>query len=189
MKKSPASTKGEAQERIVAAARELFARNGFDATSTKVVARMAGVPSGLIFYYFPTKDDLIEAVFDESPEQAVSEALDLASRANQGDRIDIVLTFLFDWLAEHRLLAHILLREISSGRPLARRLQTMRKRAITRLAEFFNSRTHSSSRADPTVLAQVVSSSLVFAVVLDYPKQKGQYIQKLAALVRRGMGA
>lgn len=49
------------RERILAAARKLIAEHGLEATSTKAIAAEAGVPSGLVFYYFETKDALIEA--------------------------------------------------------------------------------------------------------------------------------
>src|SRR6266545_2244206 len=47
---------------IVEAALGLFARQGFDGTSTKQIARSAGVAEGLIFHYFPTKAQLLTAV-------------------------------------------------------------------------------------------------------------------------------
>ena len=43
------------RERILDAAERLFAEHGFDATPTSSVAASAGVPKGLLFYYFPTK--------------------------------------------------------------------------------------------------------------------------------------
>ncbi|WP_329459793.1 TetR/AcrR family transcriptional regulator [Streptomyces sp. NBC_01497] len=47
------------------AAQRLFAEGGFDATSTASVATVADVPAGLVFYYFPTKRDLLMAVVRE----------------------------------------------------------------------------------------------------------------------------
>lgn len=47
------------------AAQRLFAERGFDATSTASVAAAAAVPGGLLFYYFPTKRDLLMAIVRE----------------------------------------------------------------------------------------------------------------------------
>jgi AcrR family transcriptional regulator len=47
---------------IVEVALRLFARQGFDGTSTKQIAQAAGVAEGLIFHYFPTKAQLLAAV-------------------------------------------------------------------------------------------------------------------------------
>ncbi|NKS66480.1 TetR family transcriptional regulator, partial [Rhodococcus hoagii] len=58
-------TDGDAREKILDAAETLFAAHGFDATSTAAVAGAAGVPKGLIFYYFPTKADILTALLAE----------------------------------------------------------------------------------------------------------------------------
>ncbi|MDQ4109747.1 MAG: TetR/AcrR family transcriptional regulator [Actinomycetota bacterium] len=50
------------RERVVDAARELFAEQGLDA-STNEVARRAGVGVATLFRRFPTRDDLVGAVF------------------------------------------------------------------------------------------------------------------------------
>jgi len=56
---------GEARERILDAAEALFAADGFDATSPSRIARRAGVAKGLLFYYFPSKMDLLRTLFVE----------------------------------------------------------------------------------------------------------------------------
>lgn len=56
---------GEARERILDAAEDLFAADGFDATPTSRIARRAAVAKGLLFYYFPTKMDLLRTLFVE----------------------------------------------------------------------------------------------------------------------------
>lgn len=47
------------------AAVTLFARNGFDGTSTAEVARAAGVSQATVFVYYPTKDELFRAAVVE----------------------------------------------------------------------------------------------------------------------------
>jgi AcrR family transcriptional regulator len=54
-----------ARVRILDAAENLFAERGYDATPTSVVATAAGVPKGLLFYYFPAKSDLLRALVSE----------------------------------------------------------------------------------------------------------------------------
>jgi AcrR family transcriptional regulator len=55
----------QARARILDAAEELFARDGFDATPTARVAERAEVPKGLLFYYFPTKIELLRTLLAE----------------------------------------------------------------------------------------------------------------------------
>src|SRR6266516_5695827 len=53
------------REQLLDAALELFAERGFEATTTKLIAERAGVPNGLIYYYFGTKEKLLETLFAE----------------------------------------------------------------------------------------------------------------------------
>lgn len=54
----------EKQENIISAALELFANEGYNATSTSKVAKAAKVSEGLIFRHFGNKEGLLQAVID-----------------------------------------------------------------------------------------------------------------------------
>jgi AcrR family transcriptional regulator len=56
----PAGT-SDTRDRILASARELFARNGIDRTSIRAVAAGAGVDAALVHHYFGTKQELFAA--------------------------------------------------------------------------------------------------------------------------------
>lgn len=60
-----AEADASARERILDAAQEAFAEDGFDATPTARVAKLADVPKGLLFYYFPKKIDILLALLGE----------------------------------------------------------------------------------------------------------------------------
>lgn len=47
------------REQFVAAAAELFGRNGFHTTTIKEIAQLAGVSAGLIYAYVKTKEDVL----------------------------------------------------------------------------------------------------------------------------------
>ena len=51
----------DTREKILASARELFARNGIRNTSIRAVAAAAGVDSALVHHYFGTKEKLFAA--------------------------------------------------------------------------------------------------------------------------------
>ncbi len=55
----------DVRRRILDAATELFARDGFDATATSSIAREAAIPKGLLFYHFPTKIDVLRDLLAE----------------------------------------------------------------------------------------------------------------------------
>src|SRR5215208_4307878 len=70
---TPTERRPTARQRLAAARREqiletalkLFAERGFDATSTRQIAKEVGVAEGLIFHYFPTKASLLTAILED----------------------------------------------------------------------------------------------------------------------------
>ncbi|WP_280343622.1 TetR/AcrR family transcriptional regulator [Nocardia neocaledoniensis] len=74
---------GDARQLILDAAENLFAAQGFDATPTAALAAAAGVPKGLVFYYFPTKNAILSALMRERvPDQPID---DLDAVVSPGD--------------------------------------------------------------------------------------------------------
>ncbi len=64
-----AQAKAETRQRLLAAARRLFEARGFGSTSTRDLAAAAGVASGTLFNYFPTKEALAMALVAEALER------------------------------------------------------------------------------------------------------------------------
>lgn len=54
----------DTRDRIVDAARELFYEQGYESASLKQVAAAAGVHTGSIYHFFPTKAELVGAVLE-----------------------------------------------------------------------------------------------------------------------------
>jgi AcrR family transcriptional regulator len=67
------------RERLVTSARELVHRQGLEQPTLAEIAQAADVPTGNVYYYFKTKDQLIEAVI-ESREREVRDLLTTLSR-------------------------------------------------------------------------------------------------------------
>jgi len=53
----------EVRERILACAVELFAAQGYDATSVQQVVARAGVTKGALYHYFAAKEDLLFEIY------------------------------------------------------------------------------------------------------------------------------
>lgn len=60
----------EKKEKILEAALELFAEEGYKVTSTSKVAKRAKVSEGLIFRHFTSKEGLLKAILDMGEEKA-----------------------------------------------------------------------------------------------------------------------
>ncbi|HEY7115177.1 MAG TPA: TetR/AcrR family transcriptional regulator [Tepidisphaeraceae bacterium] len=65
-----AQTKAATRQRILDTARGLFADRGYDATATRDIARAAGIASGTLFNYFPTKEAIVACLAREAVTQA-----------------------------------------------------------------------------------------------------------------------
>jgi AcrR family transcriptional regulator len=57
------------RERLIAAGYTILSEKGYEATTVKEVARVAGVSPGLFHYYFASKDELLLAVLREAGER------------------------------------------------------------------------------------------------------------------------
>lgn len=53
----------EKREAIIKAALKLFTERGFDGTPTALISQEAGVATGTLFRYFPTKEELINSTY------------------------------------------------------------------------------------------------------------------------------
>lgn len=65
VKSAPRHRVEQKEQDILKSASELFAELGFNATSTKKIAKNAGVSEGTVFNYFASKNDILIAVISE----------------------------------------------------------------------------------------------------------------------------
>jgi AcrR family transcriptional regulator len=67
------------REHLVDVATDLFAADGYDATSIEAVMRAAGVSKGALYHHFPGKDALFEAVLDRTTERIEAALVEAAT--------------------------------------------------------------------------------------------------------------
>lgn len=111
------------REQILVAAEQVFAERGFKGTTTREVAKQAGIASSLIFYYFKSKKALYEAVFQSFFDQI--EDLMQQNLSLDLDRLGQLRQFLFtftDYAKRHRNMMRILLREIIDNGRLVKKI-------------------------------------------------------------------
>lgn len=103
----------------------MFGTRGFESTSLDAIAAELGVTKQTILYYFPSKDELLDAVIDHATSELSSQLERTLARAGDGwDRIDAVVRKAFRLGARRPALLG-LLREVTrlgpphSGRMLA----------------------------------------------------------------------
>jgi AcrR family transcriptional regulator len=70
------TTVTDARERIINAATQLFSQKGYDATRVNDIASTANVNKALIYYYFKSKEDILDFMVHSLLENTVSIAMD-----------------------------------------------------------------------------------------------------------------
>ena len=74
--------RSDTRERMIAAALDLFGRQGYHATAFSEVVAASGAPRGSIYFHFPGgKDELAEAVCDAATEELVAICDEAAARS------------------------------------------------------------------------------------------------------------
>jgi AcrR family transcriptional regulator len=69
--------------RLLAVSARLFAKGGFEATSMRDIAGRAGMLAGSMYYHFPSKNDLIAAVYQAGVAE-IGAAVDQATARTRG---------------------------------------------------------------------------------------------------------
>jgi AcrR family transcriptional regulator len=103
----PRSPKSEqTRAAIVDAALRMFREQGYDATTMRAVAREAGVATGNAYYYFGSKEELIQEFYARNhAEHVVACAPVLATETELGPRLRGVLRALIDIQAPYHSFA------------------------------------------------------------------------------------
>jgi AcrR family transcriptional regulator len=103
----------EKRSRIVAAARRLFAEQGFAETTTQQIAESADIGTGTLFLYARSKEDLLVMVFHEEMLATAEQAFhDLPSDMPLIDQVMQVFEHMVSYHERDLVLARLLLKEI-----------------------------------------------------------------------------
>jgi len=105
------------QDNILSAALELFANEGFNATSTNQIAKKAGVSEGLIFKHFKNKKGLLDAlvrqvegklgeafspvIFETKPNEIIKNTIEIPFKMPDADYNFWRLQFKLKWEVEY----------------------------------------------------------------------------------------
>ena len=92
----------QSTEKILQAALELFAGEGYDRTSMSRIANKAGVSKGLIYNYFDSKEELLKELMKSMMEEFDTSIIttDL-EKGNPKESLRKTLDFTFDFIQHH----------------------------------------------------------------------------------------
>ena len=130
-----ATAEPDARDRLLVAARQAFARHGFDGASVRDITAAAGVNLGAITYHYGSKDALYHEVL-RSLVGPVGEQLRISMEAAAPplDRIDLAVRAFFAHIATHPEMPAIMVREMAGGRAIAEPILAMMGTAIPLVA-------------------------------------------------------
>ena len=92
------------RERILEVAKEAFTRFGADA-SLDDIAKQAGVGAGTLYRHFPTRDDLIEAVYRTEVEKLAAAERKFAANLSPADALRAWMLLFVDHIAAKQIIA------------------------------------------------------------------------------------
>jgi len=149
--------RSDTRPRILEAATDLFGVRGVDAVSLDVIASEVGVTKQTLLYWFPSKDDLVQAVLADAAAQlaVVTAAAIRASTDDPLDRVEAVVRAVFRQAVRRPALLG-LIREVSRlsptlGARFAAEMAPLVDRAVVYLqTEMDRGRIR---RADPRLIA------------------------------------
>ncbi len=100
-------TRGEqTKSAILEAAIELFGEVGYDATTMRAIADRAGVSVGNAYYYFDSKEQLIQGFYDRAAEQHLALSVErVAGTTELADRIHAHAACWFELMSDYHEFA------------------------------------------------------------------------------------
>lgn len=129
------------RDRIVKAALTLFQTKGFEATTTKAIARKAAIAEGTVFNYFRTKEDIALFFFEEEVDHAIKAVRDdpRLRKAPLEEKLFTLIHSQLEFLAPYeRFIGAALLHALNPASHLgafSHRAQQLRHRYLAFVAE------------------------------------------------------
>ncbi|MFN0171000.1 MAG: TetR/AcrR family transcriptional regulator [Bryobacteraceae bacterium] len=133
------SKSDETRARILAAALELFRRQGFGQTTMREVANEAGVATGAAYYYFDSKEAIVMAFYQQAQDEVHERIVSTLSRKKGvRARLRAILELRLDYFAANRKFLGALLRHAADPAdalsPFSRETESIREGDIAHFA-------------------------------------------------------
>ncbi|MFE0733944.1 TetR/AcrR family transcriptional regulator [Streptomyces sp. NPDC058855] len=172
-------------ERLVREARAAFAEQGTDA-SLEEIARRAGLGIGTLYRHFPTRADLLNAVFQEAVTALLRRSRELAEAEAPCGALVEWLRMLITHASEYRGLAHALMSaSYDRGSALARCSEPLRTAGEVLLAR---AQEAGQVRADVSI-GDLMQLTKAIALAAEQCPEDAELADRLLTLTLRGLKA
>lgn len=146
------------RKRILAAARDLFARRGVDSVSVREIAAAAGVNHALVHRYFGTKNDIVAEILEGEAKAMSAMARPEADTVTSLAALREVFSYV---LTGGRTSLLLMLRAEIDGLAPERLLDGAPLRPLDLLASWLEQRRPGTGETDPRVVAMVLGAALM----------------------------
>ena len=193
----PATGDQAVRDQLIAAARGLFAKQGFDAVSTRAVAEAAQVNPAMIHYYFGSKQGLYEAMLAATFTPLVERLSAVLAAEDDPAALRNFFTLYMRTLGANPWMPPLILREViaEGGRLRGWFIQQFASKGgglLTRLIQREQAAGRIRPDADPTLTAlSMVSLAVVPFVAMPVTREvfgmrvKEDYLDRLIAHTER----
>jgi len=119
----------DTRSRILDAALQLFATEGYESATVKRIARLCGLTDAAIYYYFESKQEILSTLIEER--WNISRGLQQVSAiVDEPDLPELVYRFgenMLDAMARNEQIIRVVMRESLSNHELARQVRQSRR--------------------------------------------------------------
>lgn len=192
------------RDQILNAALNLFVRDGSDATGVRAIASEAGIRQASIYYYFASKDEILDALIDRVSAGHMR-IRDVPDDADLATALTLIGRRFLETMAipASRDLVHLTLFETAHQQGRAERyLSEINDRAVSLVEEVVAPRLPADSAVGARTVAKSFSAALVshvlhdemLAAVAGRPLEDGvapdrmRYLDELVSLTVNGTG-
>lgn len=124
----------ERRNRILQAARDIFAREGFRDAEVKTIAKQAGVGKATIYKHFDSKDDILLTIVEENFHALRNIALqNLVGGGHPFDRLEKTCLAMAKFLSSNKAFSTVLIKEAGEFMP---EIQKLHKTVVEENARF-----------------------------------------------------
>ncbi|HVF50036.1 MAG TPA: TetR family transcriptional regulator [Pyrinomonadaceae bacterium] len=188
-----AQNKLDIRARIVRAALDLFQTKGFDATTTKAIARKARIAEGTVFNYFKTKDDIALHFFEQEVDQAMATVRENPRLRNAPleEKLFALVHSQLEYLARHeRFIGAALIHALKPASPLgpfSHRSQELRHRYLGFVEELIEESSPKHERGPLSFFAPEVFWIYYLGVLLYWLNDSSEGKQNTLAFLDRSL--
>lgn len=97
-RRTQAERAAETREALIAAARPLFAAQGFAEVALETIVRAAGVTRGALYHHFADKTELFAAVFEQVEGKVAAQMGEAIAATNETDPVEVMRLGADFWL-------------------------------------------------------------------------------------------